>query len=69
MNTLHLMIRTETFLANCEKCTCWACLNNGECVEENGKPNCECPKGFSGNQCQFQGKPILVLYQKSSNSI
>ncbi|XP_076084747.1 aggrecan core protein-like isoform X2 [Mytilus galloprovincialis] len=33
-------------------CTSSPCINNGECIVQNGTYNCDCPAGYFGSECQ-----------------
>ncbi|XP_031557799.1 nidogen-like [Actinia tenebrosa] len=46
----------------CEK-ICTRCRNGGSCIGEN---ECKCPKGYSGNVCQWYGEASLIYTKGNS---
>ena len=46
-----------------DRCYDYQCLNGGQCVENNGLPECRCARQYVGCNCeqngQFVGRKIL----------
>jgi hypothetical protein len=44
------------------ECLSLPCLNNGNCINRNGRYVCECPLGFTGESGHFNVVEVACLF-------
>ena len=51
------------FMEYIDRCYDYQCLNGGQCVENNGLPECRCSRQYHGCHCEQKGEIMISVDQ------
>ena len=58
-----------SYILDINECESRPCMNNGKCIDEVNKYNCQCMAGYTGLNCEIGKYGSLMIYGTETYSI